>query len=211
MSPKIHGKTAHLLTAGLTGSIATGKSTVAGFFRQLGDVVLDADVIARKILDRPAVRTAIQEHFGPAVMDATGAVDRPRLAEIIFDDETARLRLNTLTHPAIRREIRRRLRLLAAAGAAELVIVEVPLLLESARPRRYGPVILAYCPAEIQLQRLMRRDGLSHEAAERRIRAQIPIDEKRPMADYIIDTSTTETETKKQALQVRRRLINGRY
>jgi len=209
MSPKIHGKARHLLTAGLTGSIATGKSTVAAIFRRLGDVVLDADAIAHEVLARPGIRAAIERHFGPTVMGGDGAVDRSRLGKIIFADDAERRWLNRLTHPPIRREIRRRLGRLAESGAAELVIVEVPLLLESRQPRRYGPVILAWCPAHIQRERLMSRDDLSREAAERRIRSQLPIEDKRVMADYIIDTSATLAETEVQVAQVRRRLTEG--
>jgi dephospho-CoA kinase len=191
----------------LTGSIATGKSTVAGMFHRLGDAVIDADAIAHEVLRRPAVRQAIREKFGPAVTDEAGEIDRPHLGEIIFSDGPSRAWLNRLTHPPIRFEIRRQIRRLFRENPRRLIIVEVPLLLESGRSRRYGPVILAWCPEKMQLERLMKRDGLTQASAERRVRAQLSIAEKRLRADYIVDTSLPLAETSRQVEQVRQRLL----
>jgi dephospho-CoA kinase len=207
MSTEIHKEPGGVLTAGLTGSIATGKSTVAGMFRRLGDAVIDADAVGHEILRLPSVRDAIQEKYGSAVLDDSGEIIRPRLGEIIFADAASRAWLNNLTHPPIRREIRRRIRHLSKENPGRLIIIEVPLLLESGKPRRYGPVILAWCPEEMQLDRLMRRDNLTRADAERRVRAQLSIDKKRSLADYIIDTSVTLAETQDQVAEVRQHLL----
>jgi dephospho-CoA kinase len=198
-----------MITAGLTGGIASGKTTVAGMFTRLGARVIDADAVAHEVLRRPDIIAAVAARFGRSVLDDRGGVDRKRLGSAVFADPAEREWLNHLTHPPVRDEIRRHLAAPAAGGAPALTIVDVPLLVESGEPRRYGPMILAYCPEEIQVERLMRRDCLNRAAALQRVRAQRPIDEKRAVADFIIDTSGPLADTFRQVRDVHARLLAG--
>ncbi|HQO25778.1 MAG TPA: dephospho-CoA kinase [Acidobacteriota bacterium] len=196
-----------MITAGLTGGIASGKTTVAGMFARLGARVIDADAVAHEILLRDEIVSAVTARFGRSVLDDHGRVDRKRLGGAVFADSAHRAWLNRLMHPPVRAEIQRRLDAPSDGGAPPLTIVDVPLLVESGEPRRYGPLILAFCPEEIQVERLMRRDALNRSAALQRIRAQRPIDEKRAMADFIIDTSGPLADTFRQVQAVRRQLL----
>ena len=187
-----------LVTAGLTGGIASGKSTVAGFFRELGARVIDADAIAHRVLQREAVVGDLVQRFGDGILAPDGRVDRRRLGPRVFGDPEAREWLNRRIHPAVREEIAHRLEEERRAGAHRLAIVDVPLLVESGEPRRYGRLVLAWCPPALQLQRIMARDGLREEEARARLASQLPIDEKRAHADHIVDTSGTFEETRRQ-------------
>ena len=195
-----------MITAGLTGGIASGKTTVAGMFARLGARVIDADAVAHEILLRDEIVFAVAARFGRSVLDDRGRVDRKRLGGAVFADPAHRAWLNRLMHPPVRAEIRRRLDEPGDGGTPPLTIVDVPLLVESGEPRRYEPLILAYWPEEIQVERLMRRDSLNRSAALQRIRAQRPIDEKRAVADFIVDTSGPLADTFRQVQDVRRLL-----
>jgi dephospho-CoA kinase len=197
-----------VVTAGLTGGIATGKSTVADFFARIGAVIVDADVIARKVVGKNAPAWhEIVRYFGPQVLLPNGEVDRVRLADIIFGDRRHRARLNRIVHPHVLDEIERRLRHLKTSGGCDLAIVDVPLLIEAGMAEKIGPVILVYAPEKVQMQRLMERDGLSHAQARSRLRAQMPIETKKKWADYIIDNSRSRAHTRRQTHAVYRRLL----
>ena len=196
------------MIAALTGSIATGKSTVARFFRNMGAWIVDADDIAHKILKLPVIRDEIIRHFGKVVSDSRGEIHRSTLAGIIFSDPAARRLLNELTHPVIRERMESEIELMHAQDPHSLVLADIPLLMETGEPARYGPVVLAYCPESIQLERLMRRNKLDLSAALQRIRAQIPIEEKRPRADYIIHTTGPHSETEAQVRDVYHQLLS---
>jgi dephospho-CoA kinase len=187
-----------LVTAGLTGGIASGKSTVAGFFRELGARVIDADAIAHQVLHREAVVGDLIRRFGAGILAPDGRVDRRRLGPRVFGDPEGREWLNRRIHPEVREEIAQRLEEERLAGAHSLAVVDVPLLVESGEPRRYGPLILAWCPPALQLHRIMARDGLAEPEARARLEAQLPIDGKRALADHIIDTSGAFEETRRQ-------------
>lgn len=186
------------MRAGLTGGIASGKTTVARMFEELGARIADADVLARQVLDEPSIQFAIREHFGPSVLEEDSRISRSALGRCIFSSPEERAWLNTLMHPRIRRLLDRELERLEAAGFSGLVLADVPLLLESDAPGRYGPVILVYCPAELQLERLMKRDGSDAEEAASRLSAQMPMEEKRERADYIIDNGGSIARTRRQ-------------
>lgn len=194
-----------MISAGLTGGIASGKTTTARVFGQMGARRIDADEVAHGVLRRPDIRAQIESRF-PGVLDAHGQVDRTRLAPRVFAEPDARAWLNARIHPPVREEIRRTLDRWQADGWDGLVVVEVPLLIESGTPRRYGPVILAWCPAPLQLHRLMARDGLTRDEAELRLAAQLPLDKKRASADYIIDTSSPLDDVRRQAEAIMRAL-----
>lgn len=167
----------------LTGGIASGKTTVANLFAELGVPVIDTDVIARQVVEpgQPAL-AAVLAAFGPEVLDADGRIDRRRLRELIFADPSARRRLEAILHPAIRVEMERQSR--AAGGACQVLVI--PLLTEGRRRDHVDRVLLVDVPEELQVQRLMMRDGVTHEQALASLNAQATRAERLAMADDIV-------------------------
>ena len=182
---------------GLTGGIATGKSTVARMLAARGATVIDADELAREAVrpGEPAFDLVV-ERFGPDVVQADGALDRARLGEIVFDDAAARRDLERITHARIIELMQERIAA-ALAGEAPLVVVDVPLLFENAREGSFEGVLLVYAPSDVQIRRLRDRNGLDEEAARLRLAAQLPIDEKRGRATWIIDNSGDPDATRR--------------
>jgi dephospho-CoA kinase len=190
---------------GLSGGIGTGKSTVARLLANLGAVVFDADAIVRE-LQAPGspVLDELREAFGDAILDASGALDRKALAAVVFCDAAARARLGSILHPKVGAEMARRLAAAREAGAA-IVVLDIPLLFEgrkagtgSAAQMDFDATVLVYAPEALQIERQMQRDGCARKEALRRIRAQLPIEEKKRMADYVIDNSGTPEQTERQ-------------
>jgi len=187
---------------GLTGGIATGKSTVARRLVELGAVVIDADAIVHE-LQTPGspVLDEIVEAFGPEMLDASGALDRAALGDRVFRDPEARKRLNAIVHPRVGAEMARRTEAARQVGAP-LVVLDIPLLFETRARGGTGAsvdtVVLVYAPRAVQIERQMARDGCDQEEAERRIAAQMPIDEKRALADHVIDNRGSRGETDAQ-------------
>ncbi len=184
--------------AGLTGGIATGKSTVVGMFEELGAKIVDADAIAKDVVTpgKPAYREIV-EHFGEGILFEDGQIDREKLGEIIFNNEAERSFLNNSTHPRVFEEMQRQIKSYAESGA-KVVLCDVPLLLESGAQSWLKPVILVYANPETQLARLTERDECSEERARARISSQLPIDDKKKNADVIIDNSGTPEKTRAQ-------------
>jgi dephospho-CoA kinase len=171
---------------GLTGGIASGKSTFAAALRELGIPVLDADRLARQAVRRgsPALEE-IARAFGPAVLGPDGELDRKRMAERVFADPTARARLEAIVHPAVRRAVAEETRRLSEAGH-DLAFYDVPLLYETGLDRQVELVVVVYAPREVQRARLMARDGIGQAEAEARLEAQMPIEEKARRADVVV-------------------------
>ena len=198
---------------GLTGGLASGKSTVAALFRELGAVVISADAIAREVVE-PGTEAyqQILEAFGSEALTADGRIDRPRLAARIFADPAARVRLNEITHPHIRARMAEAVRRLQAELRADaLIILEIPLLLDTA-PRGAYPleaVIVVTADEATQIERLRRRDGITEEEARRRLLAQRPLAEKVAEADWVIDNSGSPEETRRQVENLWQRLLLG--
>lgn len=187
------------MNIGLTGGIATGKSTVSRMLVQRGAALIDADVIAREIMEPGhPVLAAVAKHFGQAVLHPDGTLDRKKLGEIVFADPERRKALENLTHPAIRAEMKQRLDALEAAAPRRLVVADIPLLYESGLERLYERIMVVYVPRDLQLARLMERDGLSRDEAERRLNAQMDIELKKERADILIDNSRGLDETERQ-------------
>jgi dephospho-CoA kinase len=174
---------------GLTGGIATGKSTFAAALRALGLPVVDADELARQVVapGSPALR-AIAAAFGPSVIGPDGALDRKALGALVFADPVARRRLEAITHPAIRLAMQAETARLAAAGQ-DLVVYDSPLLFEAGLDSAVSLVVVVHAPREVQLARLQARDGLTRPEAEARVGAQLPIDEKAARADVVIENA----------------------
>lgn len=177
-----------MLLVGLTGGIGSGKSTVAALLRQRGAVVVDADVIARQVVEpkTPAL-AALVDRFGEQILDSNGKLDRAKLAELAFATEESRRALEAITHPAINEEFTRQM---LTAPPDAIVICDVPLLAESdqARNRGYPVVIVVESPIEVRLDRLEQR-GITREDAWRRISAQASDEERRELATILIDNS----------------------
>lgn len=187
------------MIVGLTGGIATGKSTVTSMFREFGAYVVDADIWARKVVmpGQPALE-AIADAFGPGVIATDGTLDRPALGKIVFRDAAAREQLNAITHPRVRDGMRTETEQFFAKHPDEPILWDVPLLFEGETRRLVDATILVYVDELLQLERLMQRDKLDKPDALARIRAQIPIEQKRSLANYIIDNSQSREQTKEQ-------------
>ncbi len=192
-----------MLKVGLTGSIAVGKSTVCNIFRDLGCYVIDADRTARDVVAKgtDGLRQIVAA-FGDDVLAGGGELDRAKLGSIVFADEAKRSKLNAIVHPLVIAEQDRLLNEAAKAGKADIAIVDAALMIESGSYRRFAKLIVVWCRPEIQLERLMRRDGLSQAAAEQRIAAQMTQEEKKRYADMLIDTSGTLDDTHRETVAV---------
>ena len=192
-----------MLVVGLTGGIATGKSTVATIFKNAGAVIFDADQIAREVVKKgqPAHR-AIVEEFGKDVLLEDGEINRSVLGDIIFNDPHKKDLLNKIVHPYVRREQERQLKQIEKANPNTIVILDIPLLLESEMYRDLSDVVVVYAPEHIQIQRLMHRDKISRADALVRVRSQMPIEEKKDKATIVIDNSGSRDNTRKQTLKI---------
>ncbi|RJP24551.1 MAG: dephospho-CoA kinase [Deltaproteobacteria bacterium] len=183
---------------GLTGNIASGKSTVASMFRELGIPVLDADRVSREVT-APGGRAyeAVVREFGPGILGSDGAIDRKKLGAVVFADPARRALLEEITHPAILEGMKSALDDLARRGIP-LAVVEAALIHESGRKGLVEAVIAVRCDAETQVRRLMRRDGISMEAASARLRVQMDAGRKADASDYVIDNSGDTGDTRRQ-------------
>lgn len=194
-------------TVGLTGGIGSGKSTVARMFQELGVAVLDADAIAREVVAPGTHGLAeIVEVFGPEVLSADGSLDRKKLGAIVFADAAARSKLNAITHPRIGLRSAERMTELAA-GATPYVMYEAALLVENGIHRGFAALVVVSVPRAVQKARLMAREGIGEVEADARIDAQLPLDEKTKVADFVIDNAGTEAETQAAVARVHEELL----
>ncbi|MNH95790.1 Dephospho-CoA kinase [compost metagenome] len=194
------------MNIGLTGGIACGKSTVSAMLVSRGAILVDADRIAREVVEpgSPALAKVVDQ-FGPAVLHPDGTLNRKRLGEIIFSQDEARKQLEGILHPSIRTTMRTRMAEAEQQYPDRLVVVDVPLLYESGLEVMFDEVLVVYVPREKQLARLMERDKLTLEQAEERLKAQLPIEQKKEKADIVIDNQGTLEETESQVEQFWRR------
>ncbi len=190
-----------MLKVGLTGGIATGKSYVTRLLRQLGCEVVDADLIAHQVIEpgQPAYQEIVSE-FGSEIVGEDGAIDRARLAAIVFADPARRQRLEAIVHPRVKEAQERWLVEVAARNPEAIAIVDAALLIEAGAYRHFDKVVVVYCEPQLQLERLMKRNQLTREEALSRISSQMPAAEKRKYADYVINTSGSFAETRQQVL-----------
>ncbi|WP_342381425.1 dephospho-CoA kinase [Myxococcus stipitatus] len=191
---------------GLTGGIASGKSTVTRMLRELGAEVIDADVLARQVVEPGTPGLAsIAERF-PGVIGPDGRLDRAKLAARVFGNEVERGALNAITHPRVREAFLEKLQLLQERGVARAVY-DVPLLIEAGMHQWLEGVALVWVPREVQKARLMARDGLDEAAAEARLVSQLPLDDKRTHATWVIDNSGDLAATRAQVETVWRAML----
>jgi len=196
------------LLVGLTGSIATGKSTVSQMFAHLGARVLDADLLAREVVmpGQPAYLKIVEE-FGQGVVQDDGSLDRKALGAIVFADATRRKRLEEITHPAIGLRQQRILSVLEEEEFEGIVVWDVALLFETGGLARMDRVVVVYTDPDTELARLMARDGIPEAQARARMASQMPVAEKARRAHYVIDNSGERVETERQVKTVYESLL----
>ncbi len=183
----------------MTGGIASGKTTVSDMFRRLGAEIVDADILARQVVQPGSpVLNQIRERFGNDVICTDGTLNRPLLRERMIQSPELRQELNTITHPEIIRLEQAEIE----ASTRELILVDAPLLIESGSYERFREIILVYVTPEIQMKRLMKRDDLTREQASSFLSTQMELEEKKRFATYLIDNSGTLEETASQVVRL---------
>lgn len=196
------------IVVGLTGGIASGKSTVAAIFREMGIPVIDADQIAKEVVQNGrAAYSKIVETFGKGILQEDLEINRAALGQIIFHNEQERQKLNSIVHPEVRKEMLKQKEQLIAEQY-QLVVLDIPLLFESKLTYLVDQVVVVHVNELVQLERLQKRNNLSKEDALARIKSQLPLTEKAKMADFIINNNGSIAETKEQVIKLVSKLTN---
>ncbi len=196
-----------MLKVGLTGSIAVGKSFVCEVLRELGAFVLDADLTAREVVAPNTVGLQkIVENFGAEILQPNGELDRVKLGAIVFGDEPKRQLLNSIVHPLVIESQNDWLAETERENPSAIAVIDAALMIESGGYERFTKLIVVWCQPAIQLERLMLRNNLSESEALKRINSQMPQDEKKRYADFLIDTSEGFEATRLKTTEVFREL-----
>jgi dephospho-CoA kinase len=200
-----------MLRVGLTGSIGVGKSFVGSLFVEFGCNLLDADDTAREVVlpGTPGLRAVVAE-FGGDVLRSDGTLDRKHLAALVFEDQLKRQKLNAILHPLIIERQDQIMRDWEMTDPDGIGIIDAALMIESGGYKRFDKLIVVHCRPEVQLERLILRNGLSREEAERRINSQMPQEEKQRFADFLIDTSDGFEQTRQRTREVYEQLVQLR-
>ncbi|MDO7786714.1 dephospho-CoA kinase [Desulforamulus aquiferis] len=187
---------------GLTGNIASGKSTIAKLLEELGAQVIDTDQLARQVVepDTPALKEIVN-FFGPGILHGGGSLDRTKLAELIYKDPTAKKRLEQIVHPAIEKELISQIKLFKDCSPKGILVLQIPLLIEVGWQNKVDQVWLVKVDLQTQIHRLINRDKLSPEQAMARINSQMPQSQKAKHAHIVIDNSDSIEETRQQVLK----------
>lgn len=197
-----------MLKVGLTGSIAVGKTYVCDVLRELGAFVLDADQTSREVVEPNTEGwRLIVENFGESVLQSDKTLNRAKLGEIIFADEQKRQLLNSIVHPLVMTAQDNWLTQKETENSDGIAVIDAALMIESGGYERFEKLIVVWCQPEIQLERLMLRNNLSRDEAQKRINSQMSQDEKKTFADYLIDTSEGFETTKEQTIEIYRKLL----
>lgn len=195
---------------GLTGSIATGKSTIAKMFKDMGFYVIDADEIAHSVYKKgERAYFEIIKTFGESILGENGEINRKKLGKLVLNDKEKLSLLEKIVHPAVEQKRLGILEMIKKENPHAFVIYDVPLLFEKNLKSMFDCVILVYVPQEVQIKRLMERDHISKNEALKKLSLQLPIDEKRKLADIVIDNSKTLAETRKQVESIAEKIKNG--
>ncbi len=196
-----------MLKVGLTGSIAVGKTFVCQVLAELGCHVLDADNVARDVV-KPSTSgwVEIREAFGAEVFQENGELDRKKMGTIVFADEEKRQLLNSIVHPLVIEEQNKWLAEKEADDPDGIAVIDAALMIESGGSKRFDKLVVVWCRPEVQIERLIKRNFLSREEAERRIASQMPQEEKKKYADHLIDTSESFEPTRRQTEELLRKL-----
>lgn len=197
-----------VLVVGLTGGIASGKSTVSHYLRELGAEIIDADVLARELVvpQSPAWQEIVK-HFGREILDSQGFLQRKKLGEIIFESPLEREALNKILHPKIKEKTAELIRLFGQREDLSLLVIDAALLIETGMVGMVDEVWVVTIPEELQLQRLRERDEISSAEAQKRLMAQMPLPEKIKYATRVIDNSGTLEETRKKILALWKQVV----
>jgi dephospho-CoA kinase len=188
---------------GLTGGISSGKSSVARMFAELGAWIIDADKVGHGLLSSSlSAYQEIVHCFGDEILDSTGEIDRKQLGAIVFGDAKKLDALNAIVHPRIIAQVDQLAVQYAASHPGDIILVDAALIFEAGIGGRFRKVIVAWCRPEQQIERLMAKAGLAREAAGRRLAAQMPVEEKRRRADFVIDCSGTLADTRTQVQEL---------
>lgn len=195
------------MRVGLTGGIASGKSTVSAILAELGAIVIDGDLLAREVVERgtPGLERVVGA-FGPDVLTAEGDLDRPALGAIVFGDDVRRKQLEGIVHPLVFERI---VELEEAATEDDLVVHDIPLLAESGRAPTFDAVVVVDVPTELQVDRMLAMRGMTREDAEARIRAQATREQRLAIATHVIDNTGTLEELRARVLEVHAALVGG--
>ena len=198
-----------MLLIGLTGGIATGKSLVSEILRGLGAYIIDADKIAREVVEpqKPAWLETV-DYFGKDIINKDKTINRKRLGEIIFNDPVKKRKLEEIVHPRVIEEENRMVKEYLKIKPDGIVIIDAALLIEAGSHKRVDKLIVVYADKETQAKRLMERDGLSRTDAEKRIASQMPLNKKVEMADFVIDNSKGIEGTRRQTIDIFNKLRN---
>jgi dephospho-CoA kinase len=196
-----------MLKVGLTGGIASGKTTVGRMFTELGCRVIDSDLITRKLFEPgDPVNKQVAAAFGPSVVAHNGSIDRRVLGELVFNNPELRQKLNNIVHPAIKQRQSDWLARLHAADSHTIGIVEAALMIEVGTYKEYDKIIVVKCSPEMQRKRLRERSGLTSAQIESRMASQMPLEEKIKVADFVIDNSADPGTTRQQVQEIYRLL-----
>jgi dephospho-CoA kinase len=195
---------------GVTGSIGTGKSTVSGMFRRMGAAVIDADEISHSIMEpgKPAWKKVVSV-FGKKLLRRGGYIDRKVLGKIVFSDSGGLDRLCGILHPEIYRHMRAAAARIRRADKSAIIILDVPLLLESGGRRYIDKLVVVTAPKRVQIERACGKLGISRSEALKRISAQLPLKEKAAAADYVVDNGGSPIATEKQVRQIWKKLVGA--
>jgi dephospho-CoA kinase len=192
-----------MLKVGLTGGLASGKSFVASCFREQGCRVIEADKLGHAVLEPGAeAYDGVVAEFGPGILRADGSIDRKALGAIVFADQAKLAKLNALVHPHVFARQQAFFDQLRRDDPSAVAVVEAAIMVETGSYNNYDRIVLAVCPEELQIQRFIEREGATADEAAARLRRQMPLSEKVPFADYLIDTSGAKDQTRRQALEV---------
>lgn len=188
-----------MLLIGLTGGIATGKSLVSGILKGLGAYIIDADKIAREVVEpyKPAWHEIIA-FFGRDILNEDETINRKKLGEIVFNAPDKKKKLEEIVHPRVIDEENKMIKDYRRSNPQGIVVIDAALLIEGGGHKRVDRLIVVYADRETQIKRLMERDGLSRENVEKRINSQMPLDEKVKMADFVIDNNKSMRDTRNQ-------------
>jgi dephospho-CoA kinase len=202
------GREGTVYLVGLTGGIASGKTLVRRVFKELGAKTIDADDVSRELTapGTPAAEAVLRE-FGPAYFLPDGTLDRKGLAEVVFADEEKRRRLEAILHPLIGDTIAARVEAFAARDPDAVIVVDAALLIETGMTEIFDAVVVVYADVETRVARLMARDGVSRHAAHLRINAQMPLERKLDLADFVVDNNALPEDARREAMGVYNRLL----
>lgn len=197
-----------MIKIGLTGGLTTGKTTVLDMFGRFGVPIINSDHLCHEIAQPyQEAWSEIYKHFGPKYFTREMTIKRVRLKRLIFSNQKARLTLNKIMHPRVREIILKDLQKMEQSGLADLVVVDVPLLFEVEWQNCFDKTLVVYARPEVQIDRLINREGISPLEAQKWLTVQMPIDEKKRLANYVVDNSRTLEETRKQVLSLIKNLV----